>query len=224
MPYNEIVNSFSDSFIGVSGYVSDTVPSIIIAILIVFIGWVIGSIVAKLVARGINSVSVITKTIDTIFGESFRRAGMNLDFGKFIGILVEIFIIVIFAIPALDLLGLNAINVFFTQVLTFIPKIIIAATIVVLAAFIAEVVEDIVVGATRATKLKSAKFAGLLAKWSIWVLAIIAALQQLNISLDIIFRLFEGLILAISIAIGLAFGFGGKNAAERLIDRITDSR
>lgn len=224
MDLQTIADAFSESFSNVGTYVSNVVPVLILAIIIAFVGWALGSFVGKYVAQGINSVRAITNTVDAILGESFRRAGMNLNFGKFIGTLVELFIIIVFAVVALDLLGLNAINDFLSQVLAYIPRIIIATAIIGVAAFVAEIVEEVVVGATRATKLKSAKFAGLIAKWAIWIFAILEAVQQLGISLAFINGLYNGLILTVSIALGLAFGFGGRNAAEKFVDKVFELR
>ena len=127
-----------------------------------------------------------------------------------------------FAVVALDLLNLNAINVFFSQVLAYIPRIIIAAIIIVVAAFIADIVEDVVKSATRATKLKSANFAGMVAKWAVWIFAVLEAVQQLGISLGFINGLYNGLVLTVSIALGIAFGFGGKHVAEKFLNKIFD--
>ena len=58
------------------------------------------------------------------------------------------------------------------------------------------------------------------AKYAIWVTGIMAALQQLGIATEMLQTLFTGVVIAISLAFGLSFGLGGKEAAARTIERI----
>ncbi|MDD9868245.1 MAG: hypothetical protein OXU73_02865 [Candidatus Campbellbacteria bacterium] len=219
MSYQEIAQSFGESFSDVWGYVLSYVPSIIAAIIIFFIGWVIAIFVRKYVAHGINAIPGVSSAAETIFGEALRRAGMRLDIGKFIGVLVQLFIVVVFLVVALDVLNLDAITQFFTQILAYIPSVIIAAVILVGGAFIADIVERVVVGATKATRLRAAQFAGTISKWAIWIFSIFIALDQLGVSLTFITPLFQGVILALAIALGLSFGFGGKDLAEKWLQK-----
>lgn len=67
--------------------------------------------------------------------------------------------------------------------------------------------------------VRSAKMAGSVAKWAIWIFAIIIALSELGIAPAFMQILFTGIVAMLAIAGGLAFGLGGKEAASRAIDR-----
>ena len=47
---------------------------------------------------------------------------------------------------------------------------------------------------------------------------ILAALAQLNVAMEFVQTLFTGIVIAVALAIGLAFGLGGQSAAARFID------
>ena len=47
-----------------------------------------------------------------------------------------------------------------------------------------------------------------------------AALDQLQVASSFIQTLFTGVVIALSLAFGLAFGLGGKEAASRTIEKI----
>ena len=85
---------------------------------------------------------------------------------------------------------------------------------------VAEVVKGIVSGSARAAGAHAANLAGAVAKWAIWVFAIMAALDQLQVASTFIQTLFTGVVIALSLAFGLAFGLGGKESASRTIERI----
>jgi hypothetical protein len=102
--------------------------------------------------------------------------------------------------------------------LPFLARVIVAVMIIANAAVVAEVAQSIVSGSARAAGVHSAGFAGTVAKWAIWVFAILAALDQLGVT-PFVQTIFTGVVVALSIAFGLAFGLGGQEAAARFIER-----
>ena len=96
------------------------------------------------------------------------------------------------------------------------------ALILILGEIVAEVLRGLVAGSARAAGAHGANLAGAVAKWAIWVTAVLAALNQLGVATEFVQTLFTGIVIAASLAFGLAFGLGGKDAAARTIERIRD--
>jgi len=206
-----------DLWLGTAAFV----PKFIVAIVILIVGWVIGGIVDKVIAQVIRSLKIDNILKSAKFDQLLNKAGFNLDTGRFVGGLVKWFIIVVFLVASLDVLGLSQVNSFLQQVvLLYLPKVIVAALIILAAAVIADVVEKLVVGAAKAAEVKSANFAGKVSRWAIWIFAIMAALSQLNILESFVNTLFMGIVVAISLALGLSFGLGGQEAAARFIEKV----
>ena len=112
-----------------------------------------------------------------------HRAGWKLHSGRFLGALVEWFIIVAFLIASFDVLGLNQVNMFLQDViLSYLPQVIIAVLILLVAGVVAQVTQRLVTGATNAAGLPSANFLGAISKWAIWVFAVLVALSHLGIA------------------------------------------
>lgn len=209
--------SLQDIWLGTAAFV----PKFIVAIVILIVGWVIGGIVDRVIAQVIKALKIDNVLRSAKFDQLVNKAGFNLDTGKFIGGLVKWFIIVVFLVASLDVLGLSQVNSFLQQVvLLYLPKVIVAALIILVAAVIADIVEKMVVGAARAAEIKSANFAGKISRWAIWIFAILAALLQLDIAASFINTLFTGVIVAISLALGLSFGLGGQDAAAKFIEKV----
>ncbi|KKS95484.1 hypothetical protein A3B05_03070 [Candidatus Giovannonibacteria bacterium RIFCSPLOWO2_01_FULL_43_160] len=197
------------------------VPKLIIALVVFIIGWIIAVALGKVVEQIIKALKVDTALKSLGMEEPISRAGMKLDSGAFIGALVRWFFILVFVLAAFDVLGLSQVTEFLRSVvLAYIPQVIVAALILVAAALLAETVNNVVQGSARAAHLPSAGLLGGVAKWSIWIFAILAALFQLGIAGPFVQTIFTAFVAMVALAGGLAFGLGGKEAASRYLEKL----
>jgi hypothetical protein len=104
-----------------------------------------------------------------------------------------------------------------------LPDVIVAALIVLVSVVIAEAIQRVVVSSAKAAEISSAATLGMISKWAIWIFAFMAALTQLEILNNFIQPLFIGIIAAISLALGLSFGLGGRDAAARYIEKVREN-
>lgn len=220
MTYNwsdMLIASFQDLWLGVIGFL----PKLIVAVIIFIIGWIVAVALGKLVSQVIKTLKV-DKLFQVLGAEQpLARAGFRLDVGAFLGGLVRWFLIVVFLVASLDVLGLSQVNIFLREViLGYLPNVIVAAFILVVAAFVADFMHKIVVGSAKAANVPSTHLLGGIAKWSIWIFAILAALYQLGIAGVFAQTLFTGFVAMLAIAGGLAFGLGGKDTAARYVEKL----
>ncbi len=208
--------SFSNLLAGTVNFI----PSLIFAIIIFVVGWFLGAFIGRIIAQAIRSIRVDQALRSAGVGDIVTRAGYTLDSGAFLGELVKWFIIIVFLVWALQVLALTQVTLFLQEiVLGFLPQVIVAVLIVLIGAVLAELAQNVVTGSARAAGIRSAGFAGALARWSIWIFAIAIALSQLGIGAQYIQTLFVGIVAALAIAFGLAFGLGGQEAAARFLEK-----
>ena len=209
------------SFQQLWGGVVVVVPKLIIALVVFIIGWIIAVALGKVVEQIIKALKVDMALKSLGMEDPVSRAGMKLDSGAFIGGLVRWFFILGFVLAAFDVLGLSQVTEFLRSVvLAYIPQVIVAALILVAAALLADTVNNVVEGGARAAHLPSAGFLGGVAKWSIWIFAILAALFQLGIAGPFVQTIFTAFVAMVALAGGLAFGLGGKEAAARYLEKL----
>ena len=212
-----LTNSLQNIWVGVANFI----PTLIVALVIFIVGLVIGAIFYKFVDQ-IVKLARIDSALRAAGVEKFvERAGFKLNSGMFLGKLVQWFFIIVFLVAALDVLGLKQVTAFLSDVvLGYLPQVIVAAFIILIAAVVAEAMQKVVVGMAQSAGLKSVNFAGKLTKWAIWIFAILAAILHLGIATTFINTIFTGIIIALSLSVGLAFGLGGQNAAADYIEKV----
>ena len=212
-----LTQSFQDLWLGVINFA----PNLFVAFVIFVIGWVVGAVLGRVVAQIIKSLKVDNALRTAGLDEVLSRAGFELDSGRFLGGLVKWFLIIVFLVAALDVLGLTQVNVFLQEVvLLYLPQVIVAVLILLVAAVIAEVMQNIVIGGAKAAHMSSAHFLGSVTKWAIWIFAVLAALNQIGVATAFVQTLFTGIVVAVSLAAGLAFGLGGQEAAGRYLEKV----
>lgn len=198
------------------------VPSLLLAIILFILGWVIGKVVGKAVAQVITALKVDKLFESAGIEEVMARMGMKINVGKFFGVIIKWFIIIVFLMASLQIVGLTQVNDFLqTAVLFYLPKVIIAAIVLIIATIIAEAMQKLVLGSAKAANLSSANMLGTITKYAIWIFAFIIALSELGIASAFMQILFTGVVVMLAIAGGLAFGLGGKEAAARAIENIS---
>jgi hypothetical protein len=199
------------------------IPRIVVALIIFIIGWVFGMLVGRLVAQIVSSLRVDDALRAAGVEKIVHRAGWKLNSGVALGFLVKWFVIIAFLLASLDVLQLTAVTIFLQSVvLSYLPHVIVAVLILLVAAVIAEAAQRVVSGSAAAANVRSANLLGSIALWAIWIFAVLAALNELEIAAAFMQILFTGVVVALSLAFGLAFGLGGQHAAADAIKKMRE--
>lgn len=213
---------FSQSLIGLwYGFIS-FIPGLLGAIIIFIIGWLVATVLGKAISQLMSAIKV-DKIFESAGANDFMtRAGLKLNVSGFIGGLVKWFIIIVFLMASLQIIGLTQVNDFLREaVLYYLPKVVIAALVLVIATVLADAVKKYVKATAQSAKIRSANMLGSISLYAIWIFAFIIALSELGIATAFMQILFTGLIAALAIALGLAFGLGGRDAASRAIEKVS---
>lgn len=209
--------SFRNLWLGVVGFV----PNLIVAIVIVLIGWGIGALFGRVVSQIIKAIKV-DEALRKAGVEAFlAKGGLSLNAGNFLGALVRWFIMLVFLIGAFEVLHLSQVTVFLRDILDYLPQVIVAVLILIAAGIVADAMKSLVLSSAMSAEVSSAGFLATVTKWVIWIFAILVALSQLGIASGFVQTIFTGLVVALSLSLGLAFGLGGQEAASKVIDKVS---
>ncbi len=198
------------------------VPTIIGALLVFLLGVIIASILGKLVERIVRAIR-IDQAIDRVkIGEKLKEHGIEITFSHFFGKVVQWFLVLVFLMAATDILGLNQVTDYLNSIILYLPNVIVATIILTIAFLLGSIAYTIVRSSTKAAGVMSATLLATIIKWSIIIFGLLAALIQLGIAVSLVNTIFIGLIAAISLAAGLAFGLGGKEEAALILKKLRE--
>ncbi len=195
------------------------IPRLLGFLVILLVGWLIAMLVSKALTLLLRKVG-FDRMSDRIGLTRFQqRMGITMDAAGVLGTLVFWFVLLIFLVPAADALGLSAVSNILNSLVAYIPNVFVAILVLFLGTLAATFVADIVRGTVASANIGNPNIFAGIARWAIIGFAALIALEQLQISPALLNELFGGIVAAVAIAFGLAFGLGGQDAARRWLDR-----
>src|SRR5918994_68584 len=188
-------------------------PQLIGAIVILIIGYIVAKVLQAVVGRVLQAIGFDGWMEKGGIKRFFDRAETNQTPHSILGKLVFWFVFIIALTMAADALGIPQVSAVLGRLIAYIPNIIAAILILILAALLANFVSGIVRGATGSGLLAS------VARYAIIVYAAFAALTQLGIAVQLTANTFLILLGSIGLAAALAFGIAGREVAGEIIQK-----
>lgn len=199
------------------------VPTLIGALLVFLFGAIVASVIGKIVERVIR-VSRADQALDRVsIGEKLREHGIDITLSEFLGKLVQWFLVLVFLMAATDILGLVEVTKFLNSIITYLPNVVVATIILAIAFLLGSLAFAVVRGSTKAAGVINAGLLATIIRWAIVIFGLLAALVQLGIAKSLVNTIFIGVIAALSLAAGLAFGLGGKDEAALILKKVREN-
>jgi hypothetical protein len=121
-----------------------------------------------------------------------------------------------------DILGLQQVSGLFLAMIDFLPNIFLALLFFFIALFAENFSRKIIIGNVEGEKLVYSKILGEVIRLSIWILATLAIMYQLQIAQALVLSIFIAILATLALALGISFGLGGKDLAKKILDEIKD--
>lgn len=199
------------------------VPNLIAAVVVFFLGWAIASFVGRLIEKTLVALRV-NAAFENIRGlrKTVEQAGLKLDIARLVGEVFKWFLLIVTLFAATDILGLQEVSQFLMSILLYIPNVVVAAFILVIAVVLSGFVYRTVLASVDAAGFTSGGAIAVISKWAIIVFAVFAALLQLDVATPLIQTFLTALFAMLAIAGGLAFGLGGKDLAAKWLKKVEE--
>jgi mechanosensitive ion channel-like protein len=193
------------------------IPKVIGFAVILIIGWIIASALAAAVAAILRTVRFNDLAQRAGISGFVQKMGVHTDAAGFLATLVKWFVRLIVLVTAFDALGLPAVSQVLQQILLWLPNLVVALVVLVIAGLAANALASLVRGAAGESGLGNPDLLATIARVAVWAFAIVIAVNQIGIATTIVNTLFMATIGAIAVAFALAFGLGGRETAAQIV-------
>lgn len=218
MPTTTVSNWGDAVFLSLSNALNSflaAIPLVIGALIIIIIGWIIAGILARVVTellRRAGADRVFAEHGGAVYGSRSESFKPSVVAGELVKWLVRL----VFLVAAANVLGLTQVSILLNDVLLWIPNLIVAAIILLVAPLLARFVRSAIEVGAGQMGFSNASLLGQIAEIAIVAFAVIIAINQIGIAANLVNILFIGVVAALALAFGLAFGLGGRDVASQL--------
>ena len=191
------------------------IPQVIGALLILIIGWIVAGMVARLVGellRRAGADRLFAEHGGRVYGAQSEKIRPSVVASELVKWLIRL----VFLVAAANVLGMPQVSELLNQVLLWIPNLIVAAIILLVAPLLARFVRGAIEVGAGQMGFTNAPLLGRIAEIAIVAFAVVIANNQIGIAADLVNIIFIGLVGAFALAFGLAFGLGGRDVAAQL--------
>ena len=205
-----------DSFQNATDSFFEFLPNILGFLVLLIIGFIVAKVVAGIVRKVLEKAGVDQRLRESDAHSYVERVMPGAKVANGISRVVFWLIFIFFLFSAIGALKIPALTGFMDSVLGYLPNVIAAIFIFVVAALIAggigagvaKVLGDTPTGKVAATVVPAL----------VMVIAMFMILEQLQIAPEIVRIAFGATMFALALGLALAFGLGGRDVAARLLE------
>jgi hypothetical protein len=199
-------------------------PILLGALIILIVGWIVAKIIRSIVNGVLKVVRFDALADKAGISEVLRKGDLKITARKVLSDLVYWLIIIMVLVMVANALGLPKASDVLSNLFAYVPKVIAALLVLVVAMFLASFVSGIVrIAAGNANLPKPDLLAGI-SRWAIIIFAVTISLAQLGIAPLLVTTTFNIILGGIVLALALAFGLGGKDTAARYLEELKKKR
>jgi len=199
-------------------------PTLLGALIILIVGWIVAKAIKRMVDWLLKAVRFDTLADKAGISEILRKGDLKISAREVVSGIVYWLVVIMVLVMAVDALGLPKASDVLASLFAYVPKVIAALLVLVVAMFLASFVSGIVhTAAGNANLPKPEIFAGI-SRWAIIIFAVTISLEQLGIAPLLVTATFNIILGGICLALALAFGLGGKDAAARYLEELKEKR
>ncbi len=212
-----ISNSIQQAFDGFFAFL----PNLLGFVVILVIGYIVAKIVKAVVAKSLQKLGLDKHLLESDAHQYVERVLPGASPSNGIATVVFYLVFAFFLFSAIGALKIPALTTFMNQVLAYLPNVIAAILIFVIAAAIAgaagagiaKLMGDTPTGKVAATVLPAI----------VMVIAMFMILEQLKIAEQIVQIAFAATMGALALGLALAFGLGGRPVAQKMLESAYDA-
>jgi hypothetical protein len=195
-------------------------PKLLGFLIILFIGWLVAKVVKTALTKGLQKVGLDKALHSGHAGQYVDKVAPNSSPSGLIGTVAFWFIFLGALAIAVSQLGIPALNNFVASIGAYLPNVVAAILIFVVAGAVAAAIGGLVARTMGDTP--TGKVVGSVVPVLVMAIATFMILNQLQIATEIVTITYAALIGGVFLAMALAFGLGGREVAGQMLSDAYD--
>ena len=191
-------------------------PNLLGFLIVLLVGYLVAKVLQKVVALALEKAGTDRAVREGSSGEMVNRLVPDVSPSALIGRVVFWFIFLGALSIAISALGITALNDFLADVFAYLPNIVAAILIFIVATAVAGLLARVI--ARTMGDSPSGKLAATAVPALVMAIAVFMILNQLQIATTIVTITYAAVMGAIALGMALAFGLGGRDVASRLLE------
>jgi len=199
-------------------------PVLLGALVILIVGWIVAKAIRRIVDWLLKTVRFDTMADKAGISEVLRKGNLRTNAREVVSGLVYWLIMIMVLVMVVNALGLPKASEVLASLFAYVPRVIAALFVLVVAMFLANFVSGIVSTAAENANLPKPQLLAGISRWAIIIFAVTISLGELGIGTLLVTTTFNIILGGICLALALAFGLGGKDAAARYLEELKEKR
>lgn len=192
-------------------------PKIVLALIILGIGWVCALLIKKIVSKILKALGLDIVSEKTGLRHFLERGGTKKGLSSIVGLAFYWVIILSTLIMAFDTLQLYTASTFVKRLILYIPSVVVFAIFLILGIFLGRFFGNCVEKTARLVNAPFSAIFGRIISYAITGLAIIVALEQLNVNTAVVIQTSIVIFGIIPIIFSVIFIIGGRDIASSIL-------
>jgi hypothetical protein len=193
------------------------VPLLFFAGVVLAISYVVARLVADLATAALAALGVDELPARLGLARMAPAAGEGRPLSQLIGHLILVVIMILATIEAADLLHFTAVATLLSAFLVLLGQVLLGLLVLAVGLYLA----NLLAGVVAASSAPRADLLAMITRVAVIALAVPMALKQIGLGDEIVVLAFGlllgGAVLGLAVAVGVAFGIGGRGAAEEIV-------
>lgn len=198
------------------------VANVLLAIVVFVIGYLISVGIGRVISEILKSIRFNKLFEKEGWRRALQRANIEVNPSEFIGAIFKWIFVIATLLVSVDILKLVQFGSVLTKVLDYLPNVVVASLVFVVAVIISDIIEKVIRVTVERLKVGYGYLASSIVKWGIWVFTVFLVLDQLLPNNALITTLYTaivwGIVATLGAGVALAIGLGGKDTAAKIIE------
>ncbi len=185
------------------GKIAGFIPNLLGAVVLVILGFVVAKLLDALITK--------------VLAKLLKRIGIGLPVSALTGKVIYWFIVLVFVVSAVEVLGLDRVSSMLDAVVLYLPKLFSAALLMLGGFLLAHLVYNVAKGAAEGIGLDYAHAMGRLSQGLVLIISISVAISQLQIKTELLNLVIAIVLVTVGLAAALSIGLGSRQVASQIL-------